>query len=80
MVRLFHAFGLFIERLFEEHKLIRRLLVLWAVTLITWTVTRVFSDLAALTAPVATALATVTAILTAVLGFYQWARQNEDKK
>lgn len=80
MSRWVAAFGRFVERLFEEHKLIRRLLVIWAMALITWTVTRVFSELAALTAPVATALATVTAILTAVLGFYQWARQNEDKK
>lgn len=71
--------GRWIECLFEAHKLVRRLLVAWAMVLITWVVTRVFGDLAQITAPVATALATVTAILTAVLGFYQWARQNEDR-
>lgn len=73
------GFGRAIERLFEKHKLVRRLLVFWAVGLITWVVLKTFSDLTLLTAAVATALATITALLTAVLGFYQWSRQNEDK-
>jgi ABC-type sugar transport system permease subunit len=73
-------FGLFIERLFEEHKLIRRLLVLWAVALITWVITTVFSDLPLLTGAVAAALATVIGLLTVVVAFYQWSRQNEDKQ
>ena len=71
--------GLFVECLFEKHKLVRRLLVFWSVTLITWVITRVFDDLSQLTAPVAAALATVTGLLTAVIAFYQWSRQFEDK-
>ena len=72
--------GRAIERLFEKHKLVRRLLVFWSVALITWVVLRVFSDLTLVTVAVATALATITALLTAVLAFYQWSRQNEDKQ
>ena len=72
--------GRFFERLFEKHKLVRRLLVLWSVSLLTWGILKVFSDLTLVTAAVTTALATVTALLTAVLGFYQWSREHEDKQ
>ncbi len=73
-------FGRLVELLFEKHKLVRRMLVFWAVGLITWVVLKTFSDLTLLTAAVATALATITALLTAVLGFYQWSRTHEDKQ
>jgi hypothetical protein len=72
--------GRFIGRLFEKHKIVRRLLVIWSVALITWVIVRVFTDLSLITAAVAAALATVTALLTAVLTYYQWSRQNEDKQ
>lgn len=65
------------DRLFNEQKLVRRLLVLWAVCLITWVTLQVFADLKLVTAPVASALATVTALLTVVVGFYQWSRGRE---
>jgi len=63
-----------IDDLFEKHKIVRRLLVLWAVILITVVVIWVFDDLTLITAPVASALGIVTGILATVIGFYQWSR------
>lgn len=64
-------------RLLENHKLVRRLLVLWACLLITVVTFVVFRDLAQVTAPVAAAYSTVVGILSCVLGFYQWTRHRE---
>lgn len=68
------------DRLFNEQKLVRRLLVLWAVCLITWVTLRVFADVTLITAAAATALATITALLTVVIGFYQWSRGQDATK
>jgi membrane associated rhomboid family serine protease len=63
-----------VDRLFNEHQLVRRLLVVWAIFLITWVVVQVFSDLGAINAAVASALATVSGILSMVIVHYQWSR------
>lgn len=64
----------FINDLFIKHKFVRRTLVVWSVLLITWVVSVAFTNLDKLTAPVAAALGSVTAMLTVVIGFYQWSR------
>lgn len=71
--------GAYCERLFESHKLVRRLLVLWAVCLITWATLKLFEVPAEITGPAATAFGLVTGLLTAVIAHYQWARKNDDQ-
>lgn len=69
--------GELVECLFEKHKFVRRSLVYWAATIITLATYAVFVEPDKITAASATALATVTGILTAVIGFYQWDRKQD---
>jgi len=78
MKAAFTAFGRFIEKLVEQHKLVRRGLVVWIVVEITWVVDRVFTSPHEITAPEATAFGVLTGLLTLVLGFYQRTRSKED--
>ena len=64
----------FIDRLFNQHKLVRRGLVVWAVTTIGWTTSIMFADISLITNPAAAAYASNTALLAVVLGLYQWSR------
>jgi len=66
-----------IDRLFNKHKFMRRLLMFWAIALITWTVGREFRDLSEITAASVSALGVVTAILGTVIGLYQWSRDRD---
>jgi len=65
--------------LFEKYKMVRRLALLWALALITYATHAMFADIGAITGPAAGAYATVTALLTAVIGLYQWQRHADDK-
>ena len=67
-----------IGRLIEANKLIRRLVLVWAVVLNTWVVYKVFTDPPDITTGTAAALASVITIFTGVIGFYQWSRGRED--
>lgn len=66
-------------KLVNEHKLIRRLALLWACSLITVVVLRVTQPavLQHVNAPVATIVTAVIGILATVIGFYQWSRHKE---
>jgi hypothetical protein len=68
----------FIGRIVEEHKGIRRFLVIWAVCLITWVTWHVFKRPSEITMNEAAAYATTAAILGTVLGLYQVNRGKED--
>jgi len=70
--------GELVECLFERHKFVRRSLVYWAATIITLATYAIFKTPEAITTASAAALATVTGVLTVVIGFYQWDR-NKDK-
>ncbi len=72
-------FGEWVDRLFNQHKAVRRGLVLWAVCLITFVTLIIFLKFEKITVPIASAYATVTALLTVVLGLYQWSRDKEKK-
>lgn len=64
----------------EKHKLIRRLVLVWAVALITWVVVRVFGMAPpVITGGTATALGTVIGILGTVIALYKWMRDREDR-
>lgn len=71
--------GDWVDHLFNQHKLVRRFLVFWATGLITVVTLHLFvyGDWKEITGAVATAYASVTALLTAVLGLYQWSRNKE---
>lgn len=64
--------------LFEKHKIVRRLALLWAVVLITWVVVKVFSDISQINSAVASSLAVVIGLLGSVVGLYQHGRNKED--
>ena len=68
----------FFDRLFNQYKLVRRLLMLWAVLLITYVVVRVFDDIILISAATVSALGVVVGILASVISFYMWSR-NEEK-
>ncbi len=72
--------GVFIDRLFNTHKVVRRSLVFWAMILITVVTLLVFHDLEKITTPVASAFGLVTGLLATVLGMYQWSRNKDGEK
>lgn len=74
------AIGAGLDALFNRHRLVRRLTLLWAVLLITWAVWYVFTKQPDIKEGTAAALATVVGILTVVIGFYQWDRRQSDKE
>lgn len=69
----------FVGVLFEQHKLARRLLLLWAICLITYCVVSVFDNIASITPPVSDFLGRVVTLLAIVLPFYQWSRGRDAK-
>lgn len=72
-----------LDHLVEERKLVRRALVVWAAGLITFVTLEVVSVLGKMdevTAPVTSFYLGVTGLLTAVIGFYQFQREQDDKR
>jgi hypothetical protein len=71
----------FLDHLVEERKLVRRALVVWAaalITIVTLDVLDVMRKMEEVTTPVTSFYLGVTALLTAVVGFYQWSREKDD--
>jgi len=70
--------GGWIECWFEDHKLVRRILVLWAI----WLITSIAFDLLIMnpekvSEPVAKVAIACVGLLSIVLTFYQWSRGKE---
>lgn len=66
---------------FPNNKFFRRIALVWAMLVISWTIWRVFGpDSPDISAGTAAALATVVGILTVVIGFYQWSRGRDNNK
>ena len=63
--------------LLENHKLVRRLLVLWACVLISIVTWWVFRDLTQVTPAVAAIYGTAAGLLSVVLGLYQVTRSRD---
>ena len=70
-----------INKLFNEHKLIRRVALVWACWLITVVVLRVTEPavLEKVNSSMATIVVAVIGILATVIAFYQWSRHKENK-
>lgn len=71
-----------LDKLANEQKLFRRLVLLWACVLITVVVLRVTSleALPLVSGAVASVVAAVIGILATVIAFYQWHRQQDARK
>lgn len=69
-----------VDRLFNRHKFVRRLLVLWAASLITWVIFRVFTDLTLITTPVVSAMSIVVGLLATAIGFYNYQRRMDERE
>lgn len=69
-----------LARLFEEHKFVRRTILVWACWLITLAVMRATEPevLPILSGPAATVVVAVIGILATVITFYMWSRNAED--
>jgi len=78
--RFVSSLGDWIDRLFNQHKVVRRSLVYWAIGLITFVTIVVFHDLEKITTPVASAFGLVIGLLATVLGLYQWSRNKDGEK
>ena len=76
------GFSAWAERLFERHKLVRRVALFWAIWLITVVILRVTEPnvILGISAAGATIVTGVIGILATVIGFYQWYRQHEEDK
>ena len=72
--------GQWVDRLFNKHKLVRRLLVFWAASLITWVIVTVFTNLDLVTGNVVTALSIVVGLLTTAIGFYNYQRKLDERR
>lgn len=68
-------FWLFVESLFEEHKLVRRSLVVWALWMITTIIFKFESLMVELNTATVSGVATIIGILATVTGFYIKSRE-----
>lgn len=72
-----------LDYLIEERRLVRRLLVVWAVgliTTVTYDILELVKKMDEVTTPVVSFYLGVTALLTAVIGLYQFLRQKDDER
>lgn len=75
-----HSVLKWIDRLFNEHMLVRRFMVFWAMSLITWVILTVFTDLDKINGHVVTALSIVVGLLATVIGFYNYQRRLDQQE
>ena len=68
-----------IEALFEEHKLVRRFLVFWAVWLITYVILIAVEKITVIDVPAASMISAIIGILATVTAFYIKSREIDDR-
>lgn len=73
-------FNNWVVRLFNKHMIVRRIMVFWAMALITYVILRTFEDLTLITPTVTTALSIVTGLLATVIGFYNYQRRMDHQE
>lgn len=76
-MKILSKFTQWLENLVENHKLIRRFVVAWAVFEITWSTHILYQNLDQITPSVATVHSLTVGLLSTVLGFYMKLRSEE---
>lgn len=73
--------GKWFDELSERQRLFRRIVLIWAMALVTFVVDVVMDVdvLLSLTTEATTVVISLIGILTTVIGFYQWHRAQDDK-
>lgn len=66
--------------MFNEHMFVRRFMVFWAMSLITWVILTVFTDLDKISGNVVTAMSLVVGLLATVIGFYNYQRRLDQQE
>jgi predicted histidine transporter YuiF (NhaC family) len=59
---------------------VRRFMVFWAMSLITWVILTVFTDVDKLDGNVVTAMSLVVGLLSTVIGFYNYQRRLDQQE
>ena len=77
--RVHRNMGVWTMKEFPNNKFFRRVVLLWAMVLITVIVVWTWYDTPDISAGTATALGAVVGILATVIGFYQWSRKRDDE-
>jgi len=63
------------ERMFKEHKAMRRTVLIWAMVIVTFVTYQVFWQLKLEGAALATAYATAVGLVATAIGLYMWHRK-----
>lgn len=71
------AFLAFMDRLFNDHRVVRRSLVFWAMGIITYTVYQFFENFTMYSDMHFAVIGGIFAFLTAVIALYQWDRARD---
>jgi hypothetical protein len=71
-------FGRFLSALFEQHKLVRRSLVTFAMSLVGWTTYVLYTNLELVTTTIVSLHTITIGILSAAIGRYFYERHRED--
>ena len=66
-----------IDRLFNQYMLVRRLLVLWAVALITYAVVKTMTMEGVSGEQIVSLTKVIIGLLAIVIGFYRWSRMRD---
>lgn len=71
----FSWFMSMIDDLFNKHKFVRRIIVFWALAVITWAIWHTFPRLES--SNLLSAFLAVVGLLSVAIGFYQWLRNRD---
>jgi len=77
--RLYSDMGIRTMKDFPNNKFFRRMILIWAMVLITTVVVWTWRSTPEISAGTAAALGSVVGILATVIGFYQWSRKRDDE-
>jgi len=71
--------GELIECLFERHKMVRRLIVVWICYEIHWTLNLVVPKIETVDGSAVALVSAIIGLLATGIGFYKWTRHSENK-
>lgn len=75
-----HATLGLVDRLFNKHRLVRRVIILWALWIITKVIFTALDNWTTMTSTTNAFVAIVVGLLATAIAFYRWSRSNEDSE